>query len=105
MSFTVCVPVLVPPDLPCAFLPCPIPVLQGVYLPGYSATPDEPHISYGLQRLDHAVGNVHKLVEALEHIIGFTGQQQTQHSGQQQQQQQQHILFHWHLIQQVFWSF
>lgn len=47
--------------------------LQGIYLPGFTPTPDEPQISYGLQRLDHAVGNVHKLVEALEHIIGFTG--------------------------------
>lgn len=47
--------------------------VQGPYLPGYTATPDEPQISYGLQRLDHAVGNVHKLVEALEHIMGFTG--------------------------------
>lgn len=46
---------------------------QGPYLPGFTPTPDEPQISYGLQRLDHAVGNVHKLVEALEHIIGFTG--------------------------------
>lgn len=69
--FTVCVPVWVSP-LPA--LSCP--VLQGPFLPGYSSTPDEPQISYGLQRLDHAVGNVHKLVEALEHIIGFTGQQQ-----------------------------
>lgn len=68
-----CFPVWVsPPPLPAA--------LQGPYLPGYSATPDEPQISYGLQRLDHAVGNVHKLVEALEHIIGFTGQQQQQHT-------------------------
>jgi 4-hydroxyphenylpyruvate dioxygenase len=46
---------------------------KGPYLPGFTPTPDEPQISYGLQRLDHAVGNVHKLVEALEHIIGFTG--------------------------------
>jgi hypothetical protein len=51
--------------------------VQGPYLPGYTATPDEPQISYGLQRLDHAVGNVHKLVEALEHIMGFTGLEQS----------------------------
>jgi 4-hydroxyphenylpyruvate dioxygenase len=46
---------------------------QAPFLPGYASTPDEPAICYGLQRLDHAVGNVHKLVEALEHIMGFTG--------------------------------
>eukprot|EP00775_Hariotina_reticulata_P005049 gene5049-5290_t len=46
---------------------------QTPYLPGYAATPEQPQISYGLQRLDHAVGNVPKLVEVLEHIIGFTG--------------------------------
>eukprot|EP00878_Enallax_costatus_P016232 GHUV01017025.1.p1 GENE.GHUV01017025.1~~GHUV01017025.1.p1 ORF type:complete len:376 (+),score=123.06 GHUV01017025.1:262-1389(+) len=46
---------------------------QGPYLPGYTATPDEPKISYGLQRLDHAVGNVPKLIEQVEHIMGFTG--------------------------------
>jgi hypothetical protein len=60
-----------PPPPPTQLPPTPPP--QGPYLPGYSATPDEPAISYGLQRLDHAVGNVHKLVEALEHIMGFTG--------------------------------
>lgn len=27
----------------------------------------------GLKRLDHAVGNVHKLGEALAYIMGFTG--------------------------------
>jgi hypothetical protein len=65
-----------PASAPCLIHPPPPwspPPLQGPYLPGYTATPDEPAISYGLQRLDHAVGNVHKLVEALEHIIGFTG--------------------------------
>jgi hypothetical protein len=48
-------------------------LLQGPYLPGYTATPDEPKISYGLHRLDHAVGNVPKLIEQLEHVMGFTG--------------------------------
>lgn len=48
--------------------------LQGPFLPGYTSTPDEPAISYGLQRLDHAVGNVPQLVEKLEHIMGFTGE-------------------------------
>jgi hypothetical protein len=46
---------------------------QGPYLPGYTATPDEPRISYGLHRLDHAVGNVPDLIEQLEHVMGFTG--------------------------------
>ena len=32
-----------------------------------------PHISYGLHRIDHAVGNVPRLVEVLEHIVGYTG--------------------------------
>jgi hypothetical protein len=27
----------------------------------------------GLHRLDHAVGNVPKLIEHLEHVMGFTG--------------------------------
>lgn len=29
--------------------------------------------SYGLQRLDHAVGNVHKMHEAVDYISGITG--------------------------------
>ena len=29
--------------------------------------------SYGLQRLDHAVGNVPKLIDSLNYIGGFTG--------------------------------
>lgn len=43
------------------------------FLPGYAATPDEPQICYGLQRLDHAVGNVPKLIEQVEYVMGFTG--------------------------------
>jgi hypothetical protein len=46
---------------------------QGPYLPGYAPTPEEPAISFGLQRLDHAVGNVPQLLPAVNHIIGFTG--------------------------------
>lgn len=45
----------------------------GPYLAGYDATPGTPHLDYGLQRLDHAVGNVHKLLEAVDYIMGFTG--------------------------------
>lgn len=55
---------------------CAVVVLQGPYLPGYTATPDEPQICYGVQRLDHAVGNVPKLIEQVEHIMGFTGERQ-----------------------------
>lgn len=46
---------------------------QGPYLAGCVATPDQPTIDYGLQRLDHSVGNVPELVPVLEHIMGFTG--------------------------------
>eukprot|EP00882_Tetradesmus_deserticola_P000513 GHRQ01000565.1.p1 GENE.GHRQ01000565.1~~GHRQ01000565.1.p1 ORF type:complete len:514 (+),score=218.98 GHRQ01000565.1:154-1542(+) len=46
---------------------------EGPFLPGYAATPDEPKVSYGLHRLDHAVGNVPRLIEHLEHVMGFTG--------------------------------
>ena len=49
---------------------------KGPYLPQYAATPDEPKISYGLRRLDHAVGNVHELLPAVRHIMGFTGEGQ-----------------------------
>ena len=29
--------------------------------------------SYGLLRIDHVVGNVPRLVEVLEYVMGFTG--------------------------------
>ena len=48
------------------------PVSQGPYLPGYEAV-DGPRISYGITRLDHAVGNVPNLLEAVRYISGFTG--------------------------------
>lgn len=48
-------------------------VMQGPYLPGYVPTPDAPKICYGIRRLDHAVGNVPNLIEAVKYIMGFTG--------------------------------
>ncbi len=33
-----------------------------------------PAISYGLKRLDHAVGNVPVLADAAKYIMGFTGE-------------------------------
>lgn len=46
---------------------------QGPFLPGYLATPEEPELCYGLQRLDHAVGNVEQLLPTVQRIMGFTG--------------------------------
>lgn len=46
---------------------------QGPYLPGYERVLGGPTVSYGLQRLDHAVGNVHELIPAIDYIAGFTG--------------------------------
>ena len=46
---------------------------SGPFVPGYSGTPDGPSVSYGLQRLDHAVGNVPELMPVVEYVAGFTG--------------------------------
>ena len=49
---------------------------DSAYLPKYIPTPVEDGrepLCYGLQRLDHAVGNVHDLLEAVDYISGFTG--------------------------------
>lgn len=45
---------------------------QGPFLAGYTPVDSFP-LCYGLQRLDHAVGNTHNLLEAVNHIAGFTG--------------------------------
>ncbi|EFJ46247.1 4-hydroxyphenylpyruvate dioxygenase [Volvox carteri f. nagariensis] len=45
----------------------------GPFLAGYTPLPDSPAISYGLQRVDHAVGNTHELLKAVEYVMGFTG--------------------------------
>ncbi len=47
---------------------------QGPFLAGFEPVTSAPAISYGLQRLDHAVGNVHKLIEAASYVMGFTGE-------------------------------
>jgi len=49
---------------------CPV---QGPYLAGFSPSDAPQQESYGLQRLDHAVGNVHKLIDSLNYVGGFTG--------------------------------
>lgn len=46
---------------------------KGPFLAGYEATPHAPQLSYGIQRLDHAVGNVHNLLETVSYIMKFTG--------------------------------
>eukprot|EP00455_Lapot_gusevi_P009264 TRINITY_DN1413_c0_g1_i1.p1 TRINITY_DN1413_c0_g1~~TRINITY_DN1413_c0_g1_i1.p1 ORF type:complete len:446 (-),score=195.25 TRINITY_DN1413_c0_g1_i1:153-1490(-) len=45
---------------------------NGVFFPGYVAV-DSPPFSYGLKRIDHVVGNVPNLVEAVTYICKFTG--------------------------------
>lgn len=45
----------------------------GPYLPGYERVMDAPTVCYGLQRLDHAVGNVPELIPAVDYIAGFSG--------------------------------
>ena len=47
-------------------------LLKGPFLAGYTAV-DGPPLSYGLHRLDHAVGNVHDLQEAVNYIQRATG--------------------------------
>lgn len=43
------------------------------FLPHYTDVVDPFPLSYGIQRLDHAVGNVPKLIEAVNYIARFTG--------------------------------
>ncbi|OQR87858.1 4-hydroxyphenylpyruvate dioxygenase [Achlya hypogyna] len=45
---------------------------KGRYMPGYENV-DGPDLSIGIDRLDHAVGNLPKLIEAMEYVCGFTG--------------------------------
>ena len=45
---------------------------QGPFLAGYTPV-DSPPLSYGLQRLDHAVGNVPNLEKAVSYIARLTG--------------------------------
>lgn len=46
---------------------------QGPYLAGYTAVEGAPPNSYGLRRLDHAVGNVPVMDEAVRYIKAATG--------------------------------
>jgi 4-hydroxyphenylpyruvate dioxygenase len=47
---------------------------DGPFLPTYRATPAPPRpLNYGIQRIDHAVGNVWDLVEALDYVAKMTG--------------------------------
>lgn len=48
---------------------------SGPFLAGYTPLPDSPSVSYGIQRLDHAVGNTHDLLKAVEYIVRFTGEE------------------------------
>lgn len=45
---------------------------KGAFLPGYEPV-DSPDVSIGISRIDHCVGNVPKLIEAVEYVMGFTG--------------------------------
>jgi len=48
----------------------------GTFLPKYQEEHPEPGVEplcYGLTRLDHAVGNVHDLLETVDYISSFTG--------------------------------
>eukprot|EP00898_Chlorokybus_atmophyticus_P006688 jgi/Chlat1/701/Chrsp104S01202 len=45
---------------------------SGPFLPNFAAV-NSPPLSYGLTRLDHAVGNVPKLIPAAEYLSKFTG--------------------------------
>ncbi|CAN6455376.1 unnamed protein product [Victoria cruziana] len=49
------------------------PNFAGPFLPGYEAVEPEVRLDYGLNRLDHAVGNVPNLAEAVRYVAGFTG--------------------------------
>ncbi|CAN6476146.1 unnamed protein product [Victoria cruziana] len=49
------------------------PDFAGPFLPGYEAVEPEVRLDYGLNRLDHAVGNVPNLAEAVRYVAGFTG--------------------------------
>ncbi|PRW55993.1 4-hydroxyphenylpyruvate dioxygenase [Chlorella sorokiniana] len=46
---------------------------EGPFLPGWQAVEDAPHVSYGLERLDHAVGNVPELIPQVEYMAKALG--------------------------------
>ena len=43
-------------------------------MPGYEAVKGGPGLSYGLERLDHAVSNVHDLMPAVRYLASATGE-------------------------------
>lgn len=45
---------------------------EGPFVPGYQQV-DRPDMSIGIQRMDHCVGNVPSLAEAIKYITSFTG--------------------------------
>ena len=47
---------------------------EGAYLPGWQAVVGAPAVSYGLQRLDHAVGNVPHLMPQVEYMARCLGE-------------------------------
>lgn len=58
-------------------LPCltPLPAPQGPFLPGYEAVVVPPGApDFGLQRADHAVFNVHNLMEAVQYLSKACGE-------------------------------
>uniref|UniRef100_K3WDR9 4-hydroxyphenylpyruvate dioxygenase n=1 Tax=Globisporangium ultimum (strain ATCC 200006 / CBS 805.95 / DAOM BR144) TaxID=431595 RepID=K3WDR9_GLOUD len=46
---------------------------DGPFVPGYEEVESGPDLSIGIDRFDHCVGNVPKLIEAVEYVMGFTG--------------------------------
>ncbi|PSC69061.1 4-hydroxyphenylpyruvate dioxygenase [Micractinium conductrix] len=46
---------------------------EGAYIPGYTVVADAPQVSYGLQRIDHAVGNVPELIPQVEYMAKCLG--------------------------------
>ncbi|EFN58665.1 hypothetical protein CHLNCDRAFT_20078 [Chlorella variabilis] len=46
---------------------------EGAFIPGYQPVEDAPQVSYGLQRLDHAVGNVPELIPQVEYMARSLG--------------------------------
>lgn len=47
--------------------------LQGPFLPAYESVHDDLQPSYGLHRLDHAVGNAPKMGPVLDYLTKMTG--------------------------------
>lgn len=45
----------------------------GPFMPMFENVDSTGEETLGIQRLDHAVGNVHKLDEAAQYLMGFTG--------------------------------